>query len=69
MNLRRDVNFDQWQIFGAIQYVLWKRLLIKNVFGYALANLNPTEVTPLPEHHGERPLAPGILLLVLEAAR
>jgi hypothetical protein len=43
-HLQRDVNFDQWQIFGAIQYVLWKRLLIKNVVGYALANFNPTQV-------------------------
>jgi hypothetical protein len=40
--LRRDGNFDHWQGFGAVQYVLFKQLYIKVVGGYALANLNPT---------------------------
>jgi hypothetical protein len=44
--LRRDVNTDHWQTFGAIQYMLWKQLLIKNEFAYALSNQNPTDVTP-----------------------
>jgi hypothetical protein len=38
--LGRDQNFDHWQAFGAIQYVLWNRLYIKDVVGYALADFN-----------------------------
>jgi len=41
--LGRDQNFDHWQVFGAIQYVLWNRLYIKNVLGYALADFNVNE--------------------------
>ncbi|MDP8999925.1 MAG: hypothetical protein M3O46_07415 [Myxococcota bacterium] len=39
--LGRNQDFDQWQVFGAAQYVLWKQLFVKGVFGYALANFNP----------------------------
>jgi hypothetical protein len=39
--LGRDEDFDHWQGFGAIQYWLFKKLFIKGVVGYALANFNP----------------------------
>jgi hypothetical protein len=39
--LRRTLNRDNWQGFGALQYTLWKQLYIKGVVGYALANFNP----------------------------
>ena len=38
--LGRFEDFDHWQAFGAIQYLLWKQLYLKAVFGYALANIN-----------------------------
>jgi hypothetical protein len=39
--LGRYEDFDQWQVFGALQYRLWNQLFIKGVGGYALANYNP----------------------------
>ena len=39
--LRRYEDFDHWQGFGAVQYMLWNQLFLKAVFGYALANFNP----------------------------
>jgi hypothetical protein len=45
--LGRDEDFDQWQGFGAVQYLLLKQLYIKGVFGYALADFNPN-MTNLP---------------------
>jgi hypothetical protein len=47
--LFRDGDYDQWQGFGAIQYVLWKHLLIKDVFAYALSNQRPAGVTPFQD--------------------
>jgi hypothetical protein len=44
--LNRDEDFDQWQLFGAAQYLLWKRIYIKGVFGYALADFNPNMMNP-----------------------
>lgn len=40
-NANRNDNYDQWQPYGAIQYLLWNRIFIKGVFAYALADLNP----------------------------
>ena len=37
----RTENFDQWQPYGAAQYLLWNHLFIKGVFAYASADLNP----------------------------
>jgi hypothetical protein len=39
--LGRNQDFDQWQAFGAVQYLIAKQLFMKGVFGYALANFNP----------------------------
>jgi hypothetical protein len=39
--LNRDEFFDQWQGFGAVQYLLFDQLFIKGVFAYALADNNP----------------------------
>ena len=36
--------FDQLQGFGALQYVVAKRLFIKAVFGYAKATISPGAV-------------------------
>ncbi len=41
--LSRNEDFDQTQLFGAVQYRLWNQLFIKAVGGYALANFNPNE--------------------------
>jgi hypothetical protein len=39
--LARNDRYDQWQPFGAVQYLLLKQLFIKGVFAYAKADLNP----------------------------
>ncbi|HEY4015596.1 MAG TPA: hypothetical protein VGM06_19790 [Polyangiaceae bacterium] len=39
--LNRDETFDQWQGFGALQYLLFDQLFIKGVFSYAIADNNP----------------------------
>lgn len=39
--LHRNDQYDQWQPFGAVQYLLLKHLFIKGVFAYAKADLNP----------------------------
>jgi hypothetical protein len=41
-NARRNDSYEQWQTFGAVQYLLWKQLFIKAVVAYASADLNPT---------------------------
>jgi hypothetical protein len=46
--LHRDETFDQWQGFGALQYLLFDQLFIKGVFSYALAdNSTVTSVSPV----------------------
>ncbi len=39
--LGRTENRDQWQGFGAVQYILWKQIYLRGIVGYALANFNP----------------------------
>jgi hypothetical protein len=41
---RRNDDYDHWQAFGAIQYHLFKKVFIKAVGGYALANFNPNTI-------------------------
>jgi hypothetical protein len=38
----RNDQYDQWQPFGAVQYLLLKQLFIKFVFAYAKADMNET---------------------------
>jgi hypothetical protein len=46
--LNRDETFDQWQGFGALQYLLFGQLFIKGVFSYAVADNSPiTIVSPV----------------------
>ncbi len=40
--LKRNGKFDQWQTFGAVQYLLLKQLYIKAVLAYSLADFNPS---------------------------
>lgn len=41
LQLGRYEDYDQWQGFVALQYLLLKHLFIKGVAGYALADFNP----------------------------
>jgi hypothetical protein len=47
MTLRRNQDFDHWQTFGAIQYLLFHQLFIKAVFAYALADFSPNMNAPI----------------------
>jgi hypothetical protein len=47
MNLGRNEDFDHWQTFGAIQYLLFHQLFIKGVFAYALADFSPNMNAPV----------------------
>ncbi|MDP9033754.1 MAG: carbohydrate porin [Myxococcota bacterium] len=46
--LRRNGKFDQWQTFGAIQYLLLKQLYMKFVFAYSVADFSPSFTTMTP---------------------
>ena len=45
MTLNRNEIFDQWQGFGALQYLLFDQLFIKAVVAYALADNQPILTT------------------------
>jgi hypothetical protein len=42
VQIGRNDQSDQWQPYGALQYLLFKHLFIKGVFAYAKADVNPT---------------------------
>jgi hypothetical protein len=44
----RNDHYDQWQPFGAVQYLLLKQLFIKAVFAYAKADLDPIPTLSQP---------------------
>jgi hypothetical protein len=58
-NAHRDDNYEQWQPFVALQYLLFRQynspspgLFIKGVFAYARADLNPIP-TESPTYRNE----------------
>jgi len=44
----RNDRYDQWQPFGALQYLLFKQLFVKGVFAYAKADINPIPMVSQP---------------------
>jgi hypothetical protein len=46
-SLGRNDQYDQLQPYGAVQYLLWKKLFIKGVLAYAKADMNPvSDIAP-----------------------